>query len=268
MKKTVIITPVCNKFNEATKGFLDTLYKFTDTETFDLILVDNASSDGTKEYLQNFEKEHENLKVIYNEENLGYSKANNQGIKLALDKDYDYIALVNNDILFTPDWLNATIKIFSLDEQLGMVAPRDAGRKKIYKKRITPQNYLENYEDYLKSFKEPFKYVLEPLFSCVVIRREVIEKIGLMDENFTPAFWEDQDYCLRAFYAGYSLAMSNRSFVYHNCSVTSSALKSEIYERNKEYFYKKHPLGKWIWEHKRSNIIKDFKRYITEGFQR
>jgi len=267
MKKTVIITPAYNKFEAATKPFLNSIYKYTDESLFDLIIIDNASSDGTTEYLKNFEKEHSNLRVIYNNENLGYSKANNQGIKLALKENYEYIGLLNNDILFTPDWLVNTIKVFEYDLQLGMVSPRDAGRPKFFKKKLTSDNYINYYKDYLKRFKIPYKYMLEPLFSCVVIKREVVEKIGLMDENYTPAFWEDQDYCLRALYAGFSLATSNLSFVFHNHSTTSSEVAAEIYNKNKEYFYKKHPLGKWIWEHKRSNLIKDVIRYVNESLE-
>lgn len=266
-EKTVIVTPVFNKFELATKPFLDSLYKYTNPDLFDLILIDNGSEDKTTEYLKTFEEEHSNIKVIYNKENLGYSKANNQGITLALKSKCKYIGLLNNDILFTPEWLEKTLSVFELDLQLGMVAPRDAGRPKFFKKKLTSENYLENYKEYLQKFKEPFKYMLEPLFSCVIIKREVIEKIGLMDENFTPAFWEDQDYCLRALYSGFSLATSNISFVFHNHSTTSSGIKSEIYERNKQYFYKKHPLGKWIWEHKRSNIIRDIKNYIKESLE-
>lgn len=267
MEKTCIITPTYNKLEKATKPFMETLYQYTDENLFDLIIVDNASSDGTVEYLKSVEKERANFKLVCNDENLGYSKGNNIGIKMALEGDYEYIGLLNNDILFTPGWLENTLKIFELDSRLGMVAPRDAGRKKFFKKKITAQNYLENYKKCLSKFKEPFKYVLEPLFCCVLIKKEVIEKIGLMDENFTPAFWEDQDYLLRASYAGYSFATSNGAFIFHNHSTTSSAVSKEIFERNRQYFYKKHPLGKWIWEHKRSNLIKDIKNYIKEGME-
>lgn len=267
MKKVVIITPACNKFEAATKPFLESLYKYTKTELFDLIMIDNGSNDDTTEYLKNFEKEHSNLKVIYNTENLGYSKANNQGLDIALKSNYEFIGLLNNDILFTPNWLEDTLKIFEYDYQLGMVAPRDAGRRKFFKKKLTSENYILYYKDYLKRFKEPLKYMLEPLFSCVIIKRQVVEKIGFMDEKFTPAFWEDQDYCLRALYSGFSLATSNISFVFHNHNTTSSSISKEIYERNKEYFYKKHPLGKWIWEHKRSNLIRDIKNYIIESLE-
>ena len=264
-KKVAIITPLYNKFDKATKPFLESIYKYTNQDLFDLILIDNGSTDETVDYLKEFEKEHSNIKVIYNSENLGYSKANNQGIELALKENYNYFGLLNNDILFTPDWLENTIKIFDYDNQIGMVAPRDAGRKKLFKRTLTDKNYIKYYKNYLNKFKEPFKYVLEPLFCCVFVKREVIEKIGLMDENYTPAFWEDQDYIMRTFYAGFSLATSNQSFIFHNHSTTSSAIKKEIFERNRKYFFKKHPLGKWIWEHKKSNIIKDIKNYIKES---
>ena len=55
--------------------------------------------------------------------------------------------------------------------------------------------------------------------------------------------------------------------VFHNHSTTSSGVNSEVYKRNEQYFYQKHPLGKWIWEHKRSNVIKDIKNYIVEGLE-
>lgn len=267
MKKVVIITPTFNKLEAATRPFIESLYKYTDENLFDLIIVDNASTDGTVEYLKEIEKEHSNFKLICNSENLGYSKGNNIGIKLGLESDYKYFGLLNNDILFTPDWLENTISVFEKDEQIGMTAPRDKGRKKIFKKVLTPDNYIEHYKDYLKKFKEEFEYVLEPLFCCVFVKREVIEKIGLMDENYTPAFWEDHDYIMRTFYAGFSCTTCNRAFIYHNHSMTSSAVKKEIFERNKRYFFKKHPLGEWIWKHKRSNVIRDLKNYIKESLK-
>ncbi len=260
MKKTAIVTLTYNKLNEATKPFLTSLYQYTNEDDFDLIIVDNASSDETKEFIGNFCKSHSNIKLIENNENLGYSKGNNIGIKEVLDKDYQYIALLNNDILFTPNWLSGTISKFEEDLSLGMVSPRIQKGKK-----ITKENYLNKYKSYLSKFKGSLKYTIEPLFCCVFIKKEVIDKIGLLDENFSPAFWEDNDYCFRAMYNGYSLAISNQSFVFHNHSTTSSSIDKSIPERNKEYFFKKHPLGKYIWEHKRTNVIKDIVRYIKES---
>ena len=147
MNKTVIITPAFNKFEMATKQFLQSLYQYTDENSFDLIIIDNGSTDGTVEYLENFAKEHSNIRLILNKENLGYSKANNQGINLALEGNYKYIGLLNNDILFTPDWLKNTLEVFELDKQLGMVSPREARRPKIFKKKLTSDNYISHYEN-------------------------------------------------------------------------------------------------------------------------
>lgn len=260
MAKFAIITLTYNKLEQATKSFLNSLYEFTDENCFDFFVVDNASTDGTVDYLKDFAQKHKNISFIFNDENLGYSKGNNIGLKKALEGDYEYFVLVNNDILFTPNWLENTLKGFELDKQLGMLSPRNNEKCK-----LTPNNYLSEYKRYLARFKKPLKYVVTPFFSCVVIKREVIEKIGLMDEAFTPAFYEDNDYSFRAMYAGYSLAYNNSSFIFHNHSTTSSAIDPEVSQRNKEYFFKKHPVGKWIWEHKRTNVLKDIVRYIKEG---
>ena len=132
--------------------------------------------------------------------------------------------------------------------------------------KLTPQNYLDGYEKFIKKFKGEIKYPLAPFFSCVIIKKEVIDKIGLLDEAFTPAFWEDWDYAFRAQYAGYNMIYVNTTFIFHNHSTTSSSVPSEIPERNKRYFFKKHPLGRYIWEHKRTNLIKDMIKYIKESF--
>jgi len=258
--KTAVITLTYNKLKVATEPYLKSLYKYTNEEEFDLYLIDNGSTDGTKEYLRNFKKLHNNVYLIENEINQGYSKGNNIGIKKALEKNYTYIALLNNDILLTPNWLNDTIKAFDLDKQLAMISPRNNEKCK-----LKPDNYLQGYKNYLSRFKDPLKYVVTPFFSCVIIKKEVLEKIGEFDENFSPAFWEDNDLSFRALYEGYSLAYCNSTFIYHNHSTTSSSIDRKIPQRNKEYFFKKHPLGRYIWEHKRTNIINDIVKYIKEG---
>ena len=71
MKKTAIITLTYNKLEVATKPYLDSLYQYTDENEFDLIIVDNASSDGTIDYVKDFAKNHNNITIICNNENIG-----------------------------------------------------------------------------------------------------------------------------------------------------------------------------------------------------
>ena len=81
MAKTLsIITLTLNNL-EYTKKYIESLYRFT--SDFELIIVDNASTDGTVDYLESLRLENDNVKVIYNEENKGFSKGNNQGIEIA-----------------------------------------------------------------------------------------------------------------------------------------------------------------------------------------
>ena len=264
MKKICIITLCWNHLKEATAPFIESLYKFTDEKDFDLIVVNNNSTDGTKEFLEEVSKSHKNMEVVNMPKNLGYAGGNNVGLNIFFNrnkpkKKYDFVGLLNNDILFTPNWLPNTLKAFSYDDAIGMASPRSNEHC-----RLTPKNYLSGYKKFLKRFKGDIKYTLAPFFSCVLIKREVVEKIGLLDEAFNPAFFEDYDYAFRAQYAGYSMAYVNDAFIFHNHSTTSRSTKSEISERNKKYFFKKHPLGKWVWEHKKSSILKDIIRIFKE----
>ena len=98
--KLSIITLTYNKL-EYTKKFVTSLYKYT--KDFELIIVDNGSSDGTVEYLKSL-----GVKLILNEENHGFSRGNNQGLELA---EGEYIGFLNNDILLYPNWFEECEKV-------------------------------------------------------------------------------------------------------------------------------------------------------------
>ena len=108
MPKVSLITLCYNQLENATKPLLKSLYEYTNPELFELIIVDNASSDGTKEFLDEYKETKNNVTVIHNDENFGYAKGNNIGLKVAKG---DYIFLLNNDLLFTPNWLEKFVEI-------------------------------------------------------------------------------------------------------------------------------------------------------------
>ena len=86
---------------------LESLYGCTEWPNIEVIVVDNASADGTPDYLQEAEKSFANLRVILNDSNLGFAAANNIGLKLATG---DYLVLLNNDTVATRGWLSALIR--------------------------------------------------------------------------------------------------------------------------------------------------------------
>ena len=119
--KLSIITLTYNNLHY-TKKYIESLYK--NTKDFELILVDNGSTDGTVDYIKSLP--YNNIKLIINEENLGYAKGNNQGIAAA---EGEYIGFLNNDILLPSNWFDEIEKVFIAEEKAGFVSPIELNPK-------------------------------------------------------------------------------------------------------------------------------------------
>ncbi len=269
MKKLTIVTLTYNQLERATKPYIESLYKYTNIEDFDLILVDNNSTDGTVEYLKELQTKYNNITLIFNDKNLGYDIGNNQGLKL-IDTTGDiknkFIGLFNNDLLFTPNWLEPCLKVFENDPKIGLASPRLPRKCK-----FDASNYLEHYEKFLEKYYKKygeFQLNITPYFCVALIPVEVFKKVGFLDENFSPAFYEDDDYAIRTYYQGYKVGYINTSFVYHNHATTSKHLpeKDALMERNRKYFFEKHPIAEYIWKNRRTSVFKDMAKYIKDSF--
>lgn len=227
MPKYSIIIPVCNK-PELTKACLDSVAKYsTDHE---VIVVDNGSNPPWRgpEF------------CIRNEKNLGFPFAINQGIKKARG---EVIVLLNNDTVVSPNWLERLNAHF---ERYDMVAPVTnciSGPQQLtIRASGLPASIIEVSEGiYTRNVhrSHPFHRLV---FFCVAIKREVIDKIGLLDEQFTPGNFEDDDYCMRAIEAGFRLGIAEDVFIYHLGSATNKALDfsyTELLRTNSDKFQKK-----------------------------
>jgi hypothetical protein len=144
-------------------------------------------------------KKFKGIDVTINKENKGFSGANNIGIKKALnDYNPDYILLLNDDTeMIDKNWLNKMIEMGEKDKKIGIL-----GCKIIY-----PDRSLQNLGGYMKKWNieleldENKKSVFEVdhvMGAFILIKRELIDKIGLLDEIYSPYLLEDTDYCLRA----------------------------------------------------------------------
>lgn len=229
--KLSIITLTYNKL-KYTKKYIESLKKYTNN--FELIIVDNGSTDGTREYLKSLD----DVKLIFNDENVGYSKGNNQGLEIA---EGEYIAFLNNDILLYPNWFEECEKVF-IKENAGFVGPR----------HINPHFDNANEKNYIRFFKKNFNYKKEYeknfdecVFSCAVTKREVIDRIGNFDENYTPAFFEDNDFKYRAILAKFGIYVVNTVCFFHFGSITSRDCDSNL-EKNRNYYYSKYPFAEYL----------------------
>ena len=221
---------------ETTKVCIESYFKNTIVSTR-LIVIDNASDDPTRIYLSSL-KDTANCKiqVIFNKENLGFVRGMNQGIEIS---DAPYICLANNDLIFTKGWLKEIIDVFDKYKSIGVINPNSNNLGAVPGKDI----FLKSFADKLKE-KSRGTFVEMPycIGYCMVILKQVIEKIGGLSDEFYPMFFEDTDYSLKAKKAGYLIGMAKASYVVHNEHSSTGKIgkkKEEIFCKSKETFIKK-----------------------------
>lgn len=242
--KASIIVLAYNQLEEGTKPCLESICKYTDKEDFELIVVDNNSSDNTAEYLKEFQKEKDNVKILLNNTNRGYAGGNNDGIKLATG---DYIILLNNDTLVSPNWLDTLLKVFEADPSVGLVGPVTNNASSVQClnfEGIKPFNYIELTQKYLKANQGKCFVTNRLTFFCVAIKRDVLNKVGTLDEEYKRGYFEDDDYCKRVLSYGYKLAIAEDSFVYHMGCLSFKSMENIDFDtlmaNNRKLFIKKH----------------------------
>lgn len=210
-KFTSIVMLTCNGV-EYTRKCIESIMNFTEKGRYELIIVDNGSKDGTKEYICSVS----GVKVILNDENLGFAKGNNSGIKAARG---EYVVLINNDVIVTPGWLDGLIRCAESDSQIGIVGPVSNYVSGEQKDDEANYETLEEMIEYAKRFSKKNKGRWFPINRivgfCMLIKREVVDKVGLLDERFGIGNFEDDDYSLRTILAGYKLMVAGDVFIHH-----------------------------------------------------
>ena len=204
-----------------TRLCLESVFSHT-PEPFELILVDNGSTDGTVAYLEKLAAEHANVKLILNATNRGYAGGNNQGLALA---NGDTIVLLNNDTVVSRGWLSGLHKALQL-KGVGVAGP--CSNAVVGPQLVTSVPYdratLEGLEGFARSWgvehRDRYPEVKRVIGFCMAIRRDVIEQIGGLDTSFGMGNLEDDDYCIRVHLAGYKLVIAQEVFVHHFGSVT------------------------------------------------
>ncbi|BCN32217.1 glycosyltransferase [Anaeromicropila herbilytica] len=226
---------------------------------YELIVVDNLSTDGTREYLEQLdERKLPNVKVILNNSNSGFAGGNNIGIKAS---EGDYVLLLNNDTIVTRGWLTSLVKHLENDDKLGMCGPvtnsiGNEAKIKVHYHSIDELNtfsYNYTWDNMGKQYQNPSVLAL----FCTLIKREVIDKCGVLDEEYGVGMFEDDDYAEAVKKAGYKLTISEDSFIHHFEGASFKKLQDHkfrtIFEENKQRYEKKWS-KKWKMHKKRKGI--------------
>ncbi len=237
---------------EYTKKCIESIYKCT-KGPFELIVVDNGSTDGTVAYLETevggYRTE---VRIIKNEENLGFAAGNNQGMAAAKG---DYILLMNNDIVVTSGWLERLVSCAERGPRIGIVGPMSnyVSGPQLVKNvtyNITELDGLDDFADgFSKKYAGKTERILRVVGFCMLIKRSVINKIGGMDGRYGLGNFEDDDFSLRATLAGFESWIAEDCFLHHFGNRTFMGAKIDYHEslhKNWEIFKEKWGMPKDI----------------------
>ncbi|THF73250.1 methyltransferase domain-containing protein [Cohnella fermenti] len=222
---TSIIVATFNQLEE-TRRCLDSVRRHTPEGSYELIFVDNGSTDGTVDWL----RRQPDVRLVENESNEGFPKAVNRGARLASG---ERLLLLNNDTAATPRWLEQLTAALESAEDVGAVGPvtnRAGYGQAIETKYRTPEELERFAEAYNVSNSGSWRKRLKLIGFCLLIKRKAWEEVGELDESFGIGNFEDDDWCWRARRVGYKLMLCEDTFVHHEGSA-SFRHDPELYRR-------------------------------------
>lgn len=244
------------------KNCLNSIKDWTSYFNYDVIVIDNGSADGSVEMLR---KEFPLVKLVINKENVGFAKANNQGIRRALSNDADYVLLLNNDTkVIHCDWLENMVRVAEADSKNGIVGC----------KLIFPNGEIQHAGGYVNikgshhyTEGDKIKEVDYVTGAAFLIKREVIEKIGFFDEGFSPLYAEEVDYCIRAKRSGYKVIYSPKTVIVHYTGATAKrqAWRLKVFYKNEVRFQLLNYPITWIVGVTFFNLVSTLFEKETEG---
>lgn len=221
----MLVSIVIVTFNglEHTKRCIESILSYTPVPPYELIFVDNGSTDGTLDYLQTLPQ----ATIIRNDENRGFPAAANQGLGVARG---EYVLLLNNDVVVTPGWLERLVDHAERDERIGAVGPMsdrvgEIQQDDFFLGQITSEDELLRHAAEVAYLKRGQVFEFHRITGfCMLLKRAAIERVGGLDEQFGIGFYEDDDLCLRLRQAGYRIMVAADVFVHHAGGVSFKTL--------------------------------------------
>jgi len=244
MKSISVITVNFNH-HYVTEELLRSIFKNNVYPSLEIIVVDNGSKENpVPEWRNRFPT----VKFIRSEVNLGFAGGNNLGIRAAKG---DYFFLVNNDTEFTPGLIENLANTLNNEPQVGVVCPKIRyfeSPEILQYAGFTPMNYftarnycIGQYEKDLGQYDHLTGETGYAHGAAMMVRREAIEKAGLMTENFF-LYYEELDWSEHIKRAGYAIHLNMQALIYHKESISvggQSALKEYFMNRNRILFIRR-----------------------------
>jgi len=246
-KQLTIVIPVFNKWRYTASCLASVFHSTINKDAYEVLVVDNSSTDMTQPLLSHLQKEGFPVTIIKNETNLDYLLAANQGWK---EVRTAFCLHLNNDVTVRPNTIELMLKPFQADSRIGIMGGiQISGRTPhyyhtyFYRGNDVNKDSIVYVEPLTETEKEQEYIEVESTgFGCAIVKREVWEKVGFFDEQFTPCMSEQEDYMLRVKEAGFKVCISPKAFYTHEVGVTTADNQSYynyIVNRNRQLFKNK-----------------------------
>lgn len=208
-KSSMVILSYNNR--QLTQQCIESIRQYTPVTAREIVVVDNASADDSVAYL----REQRDIVLIENKINMGFPKGCNQGIEVSgIVSD---ILLLNNDVVVMPNALYWLRMGLYADENIGAAG---SVANKAYmqwsgERDGTMEYFLSHAKEINVPMKKPLEYRTWLIGFCLLLKRTALDKIGVLDEGFSPGNGEDEDICLRMLLAGYYNVLVLNSYMVH-----------------------------------------------------
>lgn len=241
MKKVSVITVNFNH-SHVTDELLDSIAATNTYDNIEIIVVDNGSKENP---VPVWKEKYPYVHFIRSEINTGFAGGNNIGIKAAVG---DYLFLVNNDTEFTNGLIEKLVQTLDVNEKTGIVSPKIKyfdHQEMLQYVGYTEMNYFTARNHQTGQFEEDrgqYDHLSGKTGfahgAAMMIKKETINKVGLMAENFF-LYYEEMDWCARVKHAGFEIWVNLDALIYHKESISvgkKSALKEYFMSRNRILF--------------------------------
>lgn len=234
MQQISVIIPVYNALEDV-KNLLASLEKNFSFNLGQVILINDCSNKETSDFLSIFCQKNTKFRLIINEENLGFVKTCNKGLRIA---NSEIVVLLNSDTIVPKNFAEKIIKCFKSDKNIGLASPISSSSNAYYI-NLREGVSIEEMNTRLEArHKRKYPMLPEAEGFCFCIRKEVITSQGYLDEIYGKGYHEEVDYSYRALTNGWKIVLIEDLYVYHKSMASfGNEQREKQLEKNNNVFY-------------------------------